>query len=263
MSWISRRRVLAATSMSIMSGGLRRLWGGEAADDSRVDKAQKEGKNEPLALVNYEPASMLHLPETHVARARYPVIDFHTHMLDQELREICTSRNAITGFGKKQAPPSANLKRFLDPELQIADMDERGIDMHVVFTGPVHMSAWWADPQTALTLTGRMNDIIAGWVARYPTRFVGTVTLPMQDVELSIGELKRHYQAQAWAADQCGRRLSRDRVLPLGAIGVVFIRRNSAIPGITSSRSEFDRPADRGQVAASKIGLLDAVGLRS
>src|SRR3954463_10767380 len=74
------------------------------------------------------------------------VIDFHTHMLDAELREICTSRNAITGFGKKQAPPSANLKRFLDPDLQVADMDERGIDMHVVFTGPVHMSAWWADP---------------------------------------------------------------------------------------------------------------------
>jgi hypothetical protein len=63
------------------------------------------------------------------------VIDFHTHMLDEELRAICTSRNAITGFGKKQAPPSANLRKFLDPELQIADMDERGIDMHVVFTG--------------------------------------------------------------------------------------------------------------------------------
>ena len=56
------------------------------------------------------------------------VIDFHTHMLGEELRSICTSRNAITGFGKKQAPPSANLRKFLDPELQIADMDERGHD---------------------------------------------------------------------------------------------------------------------------------------
>src|SRR6185295_5663027 len=116
------------------------------------------------------------------------VIDFHTHMLDEELRAICTSRNAITGFGKKQPPPSANLRKFLDPELQIADMEERGIDMHVVFTGPVHMSTWWADPQTAAKLTRRMNDIIAGWVARYPKRFVGTVTLPMQDVDLAIVE---------------------------------------------------------------------------
>jgi len=119
------------------------------------------------------------------------IIDFHTHMLDEELREICTSRNAITAFGQKKAPPSANLRKFLDPDAQIADMDERGIDMHVVFTGPVHMSAWWADPQTALKLTRRMNDIIADWVLRYPRRFVGTVTLPMQDVSLAIGELER------------------------------------------------------------------------
>jgi aminocarboxymuconate-semialdehyde decarboxylase len=119
------------------------------------------------------------------------VIDFHTHMLDDELREICTSRNAITGFGQKKAPPSAGLRKFFDPQLQIADMDERGIDMHVVFTGPVHMSTWWADAPTALKLTRRMNDIIAGWVARYPQRFVGTVTLPMQDVGLAVAELER------------------------------------------------------------------------
>ena len=50
------------------------------------------------------------------------VIDFHTHMLDEELREICTSRNAITGFGQKKAAPSAQLRKFLDPELQIADI---------------------------------------------------------------------------------------------------------------------------------------------
>ena len=59
------------------------------------------------------------------------VIDFHTHMLDDELRQICTNRNAITGFGKKTAQASADLRKFLDPEVQIADMDERGIDMRI------------------------------------------------------------------------------------------------------------------------------------
>jgi aminocarboxymuconate-semialdehyde decarboxylase len=119
------------------------------------------------------------------------VIDFHTHMLDEELREICTHRNAITGFGQKTAPPSAGLRQFLDPQVQIADMDERQIDMHVVFTGPVHMSTWWADAPTALKLTRRMNEIVAGWVTRYPKRFIGTVTLPMQDVAMAATELKR------------------------------------------------------------------------
>jgi aminocarboxymuconate-semialdehyde decarboxylase len=119
------------------------------------------------------------------------VIDFHTHMLDDELRQICTNRNAITGFGQKAAQASAELRKFLDPEVQIADMDARGIDMHVVFTGPVYMSTWWADAHTALELTRRMNRIVADWVRRFPTRFIGSATLPMQDVALAASELER------------------------------------------------------------------------
>ena len=38
------------------------------------------GAPPPLALAEFEPKSMLHVQETHVARARFPVIDFHTHV---------------------------------------------------------------------------------------------------------------------------------------------------------------------------------------
>src|SRR5271154_4147522 len=34
----------------------------------------------PLALADYQPVSMLHVSETAVERARYPVIDIHTHL---------------------------------------------------------------------------------------------------------------------------------------------------------------------------------------
>src|SRR5882762_8456250 len=34
----------------------------------------------PLRLEDYEPTSMLQVPETYVERARYPVIDIHTHI---------------------------------------------------------------------------------------------------------------------------------------------------------------------------------------
>jgi hypothetical protein len=33
-----------------------------------------------LPLERYEPKSMLHVPETHVPRSRFPLIDFHTHI---------------------------------------------------------------------------------------------------------------------------------------------------------------------------------------
>src|SRR6185436_2266863 len=35
---------------------------------------------QPLALKDYQPKSMLHVPETHVPRSRFPAIDFHTHL---------------------------------------------------------------------------------------------------------------------------------------------------------------------------------------
>jgi aminocarboxymuconate-semialdehyde decarboxylase len=119
------------------------------------------------------------------------VIDFHAHMLDAELVRLCAGKNAITGFGKKDPPTGGRFAKFYAPELQIEEMDARGIDRHVIFTGPVFMSTWWADAQTALQLTRRMNDTVADWVRRYPTRFVGTATLPMQDVTLAIAELRR------------------------------------------------------------------------
>jgi predicted TIM-barrel fold metal-dependent hydrolase len=80
MSRISRRSLLATTGLGILTGGLRRVFGIESTSDSQADKTAAESRNEPLALAQYQPVSMLHLKETHVPRARYPVIDFHTHL---------------------------------------------------------------------------------------------------------------------------------------------------------------------------------------
>jgi predicted TIM-barrel fold metal-dependent hydrolase len=80
MSRISRRSLLATTGMSILSGGLRPVLGIESAIYSPSGNPPSESQKEPQTLANYQPVSMLHLKETQVARARYPVIDFHTHL---------------------------------------------------------------------------------------------------------------------------------------------------------------------------------------
>ena len=47
----------------------------------RVTAAPSQGRSiQPLALKDYQPKSMLHVPETHVPRARFPNIDFHSHL---------------------------------------------------------------------------------------------------------------------------------------------------------------------------------------
>jgi predicted TIM-barrel fold metal-dependent hydrolase len=42
--------------------------------------SQDPTKPPPVLVKDYEPRSMLHVPETRVERARFPVIDFHTHL---------------------------------------------------------------------------------------------------------------------------------------------------------------------------------------
>jgi aminocarboxymuconate-semialdehyde decarboxylase len=53
------------------------------------------------------------------------------------------------------------------------------------------MFSYWAKAQDALDLARYLNDDIAKTVAEHPTRFVGLGTLPMQDPQLAIVELRR------------------------------------------------------------------------
>jgi hypothetical protein len=52
-----------------------------AGDPPDAGGQQRAGaQNAPLPLTEFEPRSMLHVEETRVARSRFPVIDFHTHV---------------------------------------------------------------------------------------------------------------------------------------------------------------------------------------
>lgn len=68
-----------------MSKTTRREWlqgvAVTALASSRLS-AQQQDKNppQPLSINDFEPKSMLHVKETKVPRARFPVIDFHTHL---------------------------------------------------------------------------------------------------------------------------------------------------------------------------------------
>jgi predicted TIM-barrel fold metal-dependent hydrolase len=82
MTQISRRSVLATTGLGMLLEGFLKGWGRESARDAQAAKTQDEGDTKSLALAKYQPVSMVRLKETHVPRAKYPVIDFHTHLTD-------------------------------------------------------------------------------------------------------------------------------------------------------------------------------------
>ncbi len=125
-----------------------------------------------------------------------PVIDFHAHVIEPDVFKQCIDHSVATGFGARPMPlpqkdsPGWHLfGGMLDPAIQIGDMDRKGIDRNVISTSTVVQSSWWAEPKLAAELERRANERIAEWVALHPTRFSGSFTLPMQDIDHALTEL--------------------------------------------------------------------------
>lgn len=96
---------LGAGAFAVRPGAAMQARGGETA-------AQQNG----LPLEQYQPKSMLHVPETHVPRSRFPVVDFHTHI----------THAAGNGDG---------IRFSMDPANCLAVMDRKNLRTMVDLTG--------------------------------------------------------------------------------------------------------------------------------
>ena len=81
---LGRRQILKGLTFAAAAGP--GAW--QVKPRGLSDLKQRRGAGPcKLALEDYEPRSMLHVPETKVLRARFPAIDFHTHLSAQEIVE--------------------------------------------------------------------------------------------------------------------------------------------------------------------------------
>ncbi len=113
---MNRRQMLYATGLGLVGGAVAK---GAALPDS-AQGAKHHAK--ALSLADYEPKSMLQVPVTQVDRARFPVIDIHTHI----------SVSAKSKDGVALVPERQYLGA---PEELLAIMDRKNIRSMVNLTG--------------------------------------------------------------------------------------------------------------------------------
>jgi amidohydrolase family protein len=113
---MNRRQLLCSTGLGLV--------GGTMAPSSAFSASTQGDSSKPkaLSLADYEPKSMLQVRETRVERARYPVIDIHTHI----------SVSAKSKDGVELAPERQYLGT---PQELLAVMDRKNIRSMVNLTG--------------------------------------------------------------------------------------------------------------------------------
>ncbi len=129
-------------------------------------------------------------------------IDIHTHILPENIPNF-RERFGYGGFIHldHHKPCCARMmmdNKFFreiedncwDAEARLKECRQHHVDVQVLSTVPV-MFSYWAKPDDCLEVSKFLNDHIAEIVVRYPKRFVGLGTVPLQEPDMAIEELER------------------------------------------------------------------------
>jgi 5-carboxyvanillate decarboxylase len=93
-------------------------------------------------------------------------------------------RNAARFYG---AP--GNVERLTDIEVRLAEMDQYGVDMHLLSLTSPGVQIFDADIGTSLAALA--NDRLAGFIKQYPKRFSGLAAIAPQDPQRAAAEIER------------------------------------------------------------------------
>ena len=129
-------------------------------------------------------------------------IDIHTHIIPDNLPDF-TKKFGYQGFVqlKKKNDSEADMMLFDEnfrtiqcncwsPKERIIEMDNSNINVQVISPIPI-MFSYWADAKDTLVQAQLINDFISQTCTKYPKRFVGLGTIPMQSTKYALQELER------------------------------------------------------------------------
>lgn len=129
-------------------------------------------------------------------------IDIHTHIMPEKMPNWA-EKFGYGGFISLYHHKPCCARMMIDdkffreiedncwsPERRMKDCNDTGVHVQVLSTIPVLFN-YWAKGRDCYDVSRFLNDHIAGIVEKYPKRFIGLGTLPMQNPDLAIKEMER------------------------------------------------------------------------
>ena len=118
---INRRKLLQAVGIAL-GAATQRPMSQALATMAQESTTQQDSSGKRLALEEYEPKSMLYAQETRAERAKYPVIDVHTHI-------------SVSANSKKGIDLGAQRTYLANPDDLLRVMDAKNLRAMVNLTG--------------------------------------------------------------------------------------------------------------------------------
>jgi aminocarboxymuconate-semialdehyde decarboxylase len=166
------------------------------------------------------------------ARGKWFAVDIHCHVRNDKATAMVEGNTEVARwFLETQASPQSReinrqngmrtATQSASPEQRIADMDHMGIDIQAISPAP-RQTYYGADPELGRDVSQTINDGIAEICGRYPDRFVGLGTIPLQAPELAVAELDRLHKSLGFRGIEimthvAGEDLSAERFRPIFA----------------------------------------------
>jgi aminocarboxymuconate-semialdehyde decarboxylase len=124
-------------------------------------------------------------------------IDMHSHMEVPEAVAMLPEKPSVTSSPMSAASAAhqqrlvASLKDQLEnPERRITDMDKAGIGLSILSMAPGQMF-YKLEGSLAINVARKQNEMIAAVAQKYPKRFLGMATVPLQNPGVAAAELER------------------------------------------------------------------------
>jgi aminocarboxymuconate-semialdehyde decarboxylase len=125
-------------------------------------------------------------------------VDVHSHIVDRQYLDNLVSTLALASestndgkrlFRKDGSTVAWSRDDMFDIDRRLEDMDKKDISVRILSLSAPNVYLWNGVDHVAAAR--HINDALAKLCRHYPDRLVGLASLPLKDIEASLGELDR------------------------------------------------------------------------